>query len=122
MTLPADKTGNPCMSGPRPATPFTETSSCGFPRHSNLGRFFCTISNLLFFLSSRSKQESGFWSWRVQAGDPGHQSHCARGSECPSESQFPVLIEGGIPFAENHINIVISKAAFSEIKHSSPVV
>ena len=76
-----------------------------------------------FFLSSRSKQESGFWSWRVQAGDPGHQSHCARGSECPSESQFPVLIEGGgIPFAENHINIVISKAAFSEIKHSSPVV
>ena len=49
MTLPADKTGNPCMSGPRPATPFTETSSSGFPRHSNLGRFFCTISNLLFF-------------------------------------------------------------------------
>ena len=100
MTLPADKTGSPCMSGPRPATPFTETSSRGFPRHRNLGRFFCTISNLLvFFLSSRSKQESGFWSWRVQAGDPGPQSHCARGSECPSESQFPVLSgEGGNSF------------------------
>ena len=31
MTLPADKTGSPCMPGPRPATPFTETSSRGFP-------------------------------------------------------------------------------------------
>ena len=63
MTFPADKTGNPCAPGPRPAPPFIETSSSGFPRHSwhtvlsHMQRGDWTPGRGLPFLSSLAGQE-----------------------------------------------------------------
>lgn len=126
MTLPKDKTGTllPAVPGPRPATDFTQTSSSWavegsspWPQHPQA--HLCQAPQPLFCIL-RGKRERGFGLWGFRQVTLATKAMIHMDVSMPSFRA--VLIGGKIPLGWNQFGIVVSKAAFSEIKHFSPVV